>query len=73
MRDIFETRDHPFARAYIQSLYPAYRADPQRPRAVAPPAVASSNGSLPTLTRQLTEHADELDRQIKVRAFAEQG
>ena len=29
------------------------------------------NGSLPTLTRQLTEAADDLDRTIKVRAFAE--
>jgi hypothetical protein len=31
------------------------------------------NGSLPTLSRQLTEAADDLDRVIKVRAFAEQG
>ena len=27
VREIFEDRDHPFARAYIQSLFPAYRAD----------------------------------------------
>jgi len=30
------------------------------------------NGSLPTLTRQLTEVADDLDRTIKVRAFAQE-
>jgi len=71
VRDIFETRDHPFARAYIQSLYPAYRADPEvleQSRRL----LSELNGSLPTLTRQLTEHADELERQIRVRAFAEQ-
>jgi hypothetical protein len=28
------------------------------------------DGSLPTLARQLTEHADELERQIRVRAYA---
>ena len=51
---------------------PAYRADPsvlERSRRL----LSELDGSLPTLTRQLTEHADELDRQIKVRAFAEQG
>ena len=71
VRDIFETRDHPFARAYIQSLYPAYCADPEvleQSRRL----LSELNGSLPTLTRQLTEHADELERQIRVRAFAEQ-
>ena len=33
--------------------------------------LAELNGSLPTLSRQLAEVADELDRQIKVRDFAE--
>ena len=69
VREIFEDRDHPFARAYIQSLYPAYRADPQvldESRKL----IAQLNGSLPTLSRQLAEHADELDRQIRVRDFA---
>jgi aminopeptidase N len=71
VRDIFEDRDHPFARAYIQLLYPTYRADTdvlERSRSV----LAGLNGSLPTLTRQLTEHADELERVIRVRAFAEE-
>ncbi len=70
VRDVFETRDHPFARSYLLALYPAYRADPQvleRSKEL----LATLNGSLPTLTRQLAEVADDLDRQIKVRAFAE--
>ena len=72
VREIFETRDHPFARAYIQSLYPAYRPDRDvldRSRRL----LAELDDSLPTLKRQLTEHADELERQIRVREFAEQG
>jgi aminopeptidase N len=70
VRDVFETRDHPFARSYLLALYPAYRSDPsvlQRSQRL----LGELNGSLPTLARQLTEVADELDRQIKVRAFAE--
>ena len=72
VRDVFTTRDHPFARSYLLSLYPAYRGDPgvlERSRRL----LSELNGSLPTLSRQLTEVADDLDRQIKVRAFAEQG
>jgi aminopeptidase N len=71
VRDIFESHDHPFARAYILSLYPSYRADPDvlaRSHAL----LAELDGTLPTLSRQLTEHADELERQIRVRSFAEQ-
>jgi aminopeptidase N len=71
LRGIFENRDHPFARAYMLSLFPAYRADPivlERSRRM----LSELDGQLPTLTRQLAEHADELDRQIRVRAFAEQ-
>ncbi|MDL2335286.1 MAG: aminopeptidase N [Chloroflexota bacterium] len=72
VRGVFETRDHPFARSYLVSLYPAYLAEPQvldRSREL----ISKLNGSLPTLTRQLREAADDLDRTIKVRAFAEQG
>jgi aminopeptidase N len=72
VRDVFETHDHPFSRAYIISLFPAYRGDPQvldRARRL----LADLDGSLPTLSRQLAEAADDLDRQIQVRAFAEQG
>jgi aminopeptidase N len=70
VRDIFETRDHPFARAFLVALYPAHVADPQvleRSRRL----LSTLDGSLPTLSRQLTEVADELDRQILVRAYAE--
>ena len=72
VRDVFATRDHPFARSYLLSLYPAYRGDPQvleRSRRL----LSDLNGSLPTLSRQLTEAADDLDRQIRVRSFAESG
>jgi aminopeptidase N len=71
VRDVFVSHDHPFARSYLLSLYPAHLADPQvleRSRRL----LSELNGSLPTLTRQLTEVADDLDRTIKVRAFAEQ-
>ena len=72
VRGVFETRDHPFARSYLLSLYPGYLANPQvldQTRQL----LSQLNGSLPTLTRQLTEVADDLDRTIKVRAFAEEG
>jgi aminopeptidase N len=72
VRDVFATRDHPFARSYLISLYPAYRGDPavlERSRRL----LSELNGSLPTLSRQLAEAADDLDRQIRVRAFAESG
>ncbi len=72
VREVFETRDHPFARSYLLAMYPAYRADPivlERSKQL----LSSLNGSLPTLSRQLAEVADDLDRQIKVRAFAESG
>ena len=69
VRDVFATRDHPFARWYLLSLYPSYRAEPEvleRSRAL----LAELNDSLPTLSRQLAESADDLERQIKVRDFA---
>ena len=70
LREVFETRDHPFARSYLLTLYPAYRADPRvvdRSRAL----LESLNGQLPTLSRQLAEVTDELERAIRVRRFAE--
>ena len=70
IRDIFETRDHPFARAYLLALYPAYMAQPDV-LARSKQLLAELDDSLPTLKRQLTEVADELERQIRVRAFAE--
>ncbi len=70
VRRVFETKDHSFARSYMLSMFPAYRADPAvlaRSRAV----LASLDGSLPTLSRQLAEATDELERSIRVRAFAQ--
>ena len=70
VEEVFDTRDHPFARAYLVALYPAYRAAPEvldRSRRM----LDNLDGSMPTLSRQLAESADELDRQIKVREFAE--
>ncbi len=34
--EVFETRDHPFARAYLLYLYPSHLADPQGARAIPP-------------------------------------
>jgi aminopeptidase N len=70
--EVFDERDHPFARAYLVALYPAYRAEDavlERSRRM----LDEMDDSLPTLKRQLVEAADDLDRQIKVRAFAESG
>ena len=72
VEEVFDTRDHPFARAYLVALYPAYRAAPEvleRSRRM----LDELDGSMPTLSRQLAESADDLDRQIKVREFAETG
>ncbi|HUR16653.1 MAG TPA: aminopeptidase N [Candidatus Limnocylindrales bacterium] len=72
IEEVFDTRDHPFARAYLVALYPAYRAAPEvlaRSRRM----LDELDGSMPTLSRQLAESADDLDRQIKVREFAETG
>ncbi|CAN5833646.1 aminopeptidase N [soil metagenome] len=69
VRGVFETKDHPFARAYVLSMYPAYRADPAvlvRSRQL----LSALDGALPTLARQVAEAADELERSIRVRAFA---
>jgi len=70
VRGVFESRDHPYARSYLAAMYPAYRADP----AVLESSrhlLDSLDGSLPTLSRQLAEAADELERAISIRAFAE--
>ena len=72
VREVFATHDHPFARSYLLSMFPAHSADPgvlDRSRR----ALAELDDTLPTLARQLAEVTDDLDRQIKVRAFAEQG
>jgi aminopeptidase N len=70
VREVFEKRDHPFARAYMLTMYPAYRSEP----AVlehSKDLLGTLDGRLPTLSRQLAESADELARAIRVRNFAE--
>ena len=70
LREVFETRDHPFARSYLLTLYPAHRAEPlvvEHSRRL----LASLNGQLPTLSRQLAEVTDDLERAIRVRRYAE--
>jgi aminopeptidase N len=70
VRGVFESRDHPFARAYMLAMYPSYRSAPEvleRSRAL----LANLNGHLPTLSRQLAESADELARAIRVREYAQ--
>jgi aminopeptidase N len=70
VEEIFATRDHPFARAYMVFMYPAHRASPavlERSRAL----LGSLDGRLPTLARQLAEAVDELERTIRIRKFAE--
>ena len=72
LREVFETRDHPFARSYLLTLYPAYRADPSCCRSLQSAARRRSTAQLPTLSRQLAEVTDELERAIRVRRFAEE-
>jgi aminopeptidase N len=70
--EIFEARDNSFSRAYMLTLFPAYRADPavlERARSF----LASLDPSASALVRQLREAIDELERAIAVRAFAEGG
>ena len=66
---VFATRDHPFARAYAQAMFPAYRADPtvlERSEAL----LRELGDSNVMLTRILRESNDELARSIACRAYA---
>ncbi|MFH1474351.1 MAG: aminopeptidase N [Chloroflexota bacterium] len=62
-------RDHPFLRAYVTALFPAYRPEPahvERARAMAD----ERGDELPSLRRLLLEAADDLERAIVCRSFA---
>jgi aminopeptidase N len=62
-------RDHPFLRAYVTALFPAWRPDPalvERARAMA----EEQGTELPSLRRLLLEAADDMERAIVCRAFA---
>jgi aminopeptidase N len=70
VREVFEKRDHPFARAYMLTMYPAYRSE-QTVVDRSNELLATLGTGLPTLSRQLAEAADELSRAIRVRAHAD--
>jgi aminopeptidase N len=62
-------RDHPFLRAYVAALFPAYRPEPalvERARAMAD----ERGAELPSLRRLLLEAADDMERAIVCRSFA---
>ncbi len=64
-----ETRENEFMRSYIAAMFPAYRVEPDvlaRARDLA----AASGDRLPTLRRQLTEAADDMERALAARAAA---
>jgi aminopeptidase N len=67
--EVYATRDHAYAGAYAKALVPdrwAERSELQRIRDVA----AGLGPDQALLRRQLDEIADDLDRDIRVRAFA---
>jgi len=62
-------RDHPFQRAYVTALFPAYRPEPalvERARTMAD----GEGAELPSLRRLLLEAADDMERAIFCRSFA---
>jgi aminopeptidase N len=67
--EVYATRDHAYAGAYARALVPdrwAERSELERIRAMAA-ALGPDHG---LLRRQLDEIADDLDRDIRVRAYA---
>jgi aminopeptidase N len=69
VRTIFATQDHPWARAYLAYLFPSPWAEPQvvlRAQELLSTLSTEEN----TLERQLRETIDELERSIRVRAYA---
>jgi aminopeptidase N len=68
-RQVFREQDHPFARAYLMYLFPAAWGEPEvldRARSL----LAELEPEETTLNRQLLEWCDDLERMIRVRAFA---
>jgi aminopeptidase N len=69
VRDVFRAQDHPFARAYLMNLFPAAWGEPEvleRARSL----LGELEPEETTLNRQLLEWCDDLERMIRVRAFA---
>ncbi len=70
LRDVFATRDHPIAHAYITSLFPDRWGEPEvvdRARKL----LAELRPDESALRRELLERIDELERVIRVRDLAE--
>ncbi len=62
-------RDHPFVRAYVTALFPAYR--PEAALVARARELAEARGEeLPSLRRVLLEAADDMERAVVCRAFA---
>ena len=67
--EVFEQRDHEFARSYFGALFPGHRVEGavlERGERL----LEEVGDRLPLLTRTLREANDDLDRAIKCRAFA---
>jgi aminopeptidase N len=67
--DIFETRPREFAQAYFTQLFPQYRVE-QDVLDRARRLLDEVGDRLPTLTRNLREGIDDLQRALACRAFA---
>jgi len=62
-------RDHPFLRAYVTALFPAYR--PEAAIVARARDLADARGDeMPSLRRLLVEAADDMERAVVCRAFA---
>jgi aminopeptidase N len=69
VRDVFATRDHPYARAYLHNLMPDVWAEPEVLRQ-AQELLDSLDPEEQALARQLRERIDDLDRAIRARQLA---
>ena len=63
-------RDHPFVRAYVTALFPAYRPEPGARRAHPRDGRRRRARELPSLRRLLLEAADDMERAVVCRSFA---
>jgi aminopeptidase N len=69
VRGVFRAHDHPFARAYLATLFPANWGEPEV-LDCARDLLGQLGPEETTLNRQLREWCDDLERVIRVRAFA---
>ncbi len=69
IEDVYQARDHAYAESYLHGLIPDLWAEPselERIRSFA----AGLDGDQDLLRRHLVEVADDVERDIRVRAFA---